>query len=1181
MAKTRFNLIVIAIITLTLGSASCYAQFSGSIQGTVQDTSTALIAGATVTLVNIDTQVTQTTTTTSSGTYRFISLPPGNYTAEASKQGFRTEKLPVLLETGQLKNVAIVLTAGVVNSTVVVTTQAPLLDTSDSRSQLTLNSHELESLPNSTLSALGSLDIAPGVTGGVIASGAAGQRNAGLQNNLSFGANGRGQNGNLMVVDGISVMDSTRLGAVNLSPNLDAIQETSTQTNTYSVLNASTSSILIQMTTKSGTDKFHGSASEYYQYQGLNARGEYGIPKPTPQATYHTNNMSFTFGGPVPKVKQLFFFVAYSPDLQLNPSSLSRVNATNPSFITTYMTRSGNPSPEVADMLEPYNLASSKFVPQDQTNPDNYQTAAQVFNNGTCPDSGFLGDSYLNVPCSAVVNEYGFFNAAGSTNAMQYSFRVDKTFQKDRLYVSFFRNTAKLQNPALLLSQGTYENDWQYALQGNETHTFSPNLLNAVTIGATHIYGVWGQSLYNYVPGMNVGGMNGSGLSNGGGEYLIESQRYRDLLIYNHGNHSISMGGDFVHNATPPTGPSYYLGIPQFHFNNPYDAAYDSPYQESGLQYNLATGAPSGFTLAFAQNTFDFFAEDDWKVTPRLTINYGIRYDNFGNLYPLKTYVSAGAKVPWTMYSIQLPQSGSFQEQIESSYLTPTSHALAHDLNWNFGPRVGFAYGLQGNGKSVLRGGIGLYHDWFNMGNGNQLSSNPPNAYSPTFIRGVTATQPQFSVGTSNAYPFGYTYPSVAGVALDAKGGVPGSFIGVGGPDYKNLKAPATINWSLGVEHQILPTLTASVLYAGSHSYDQYYGRMNQNTGAGIADVNVYDGDTIQHPIFNSNGTWQKAQQGRLNTSFGGYQYTFNGARDNYQSFVAAVRGRFGANGFMDVSYTHGNAKDDETPYYNAYQPNGSWNANSQYGPSSLDVPNRISIAASYQLNAFTHGNRFLRKAFSGYRISTIARFQTGTPLTVTNGNGLNLIDTVPGVQLTSTNYASELAAGHVTFISIENLNSPNVVAAFAAGTLASNSISGDYLGDGNKTALPNVNSYAQARNRKAYQYKCPVSQSGCPSSIKSSQFSTPAFAAGGTQGTERQQQFRNPGYGDVDLALEKNTLIWEGLNLRLRVDYFNALNRSNWNGLDGNLADFSTTFGTTSGTSAARVGQLSAKISF
>ena len=161
MVKTRFNLIVLAIIMFALGSASCYAQFSGSIQGTVQDTSSALIAGATVTLVEIDTQATRTTTTTSSGTYRFISLPPGNYTAEASKQGFRTEKLPVLLETGQLKNVAIVLTAGAVNSTVVVTTQAPLLDTSDSRSQLTLNSHELESLPNSTLSALGSLISRP------------------------------------------------------------------------------------------------------------------------------------------------------------------------------------------------------------------------------------------------------------------------------------------------------------------------------------------------------------------------------------------------------------------------------------------------------------------------------------------------------------------------------------------------------------------------------------------------------------------------------------------------------------------------------------------------------------------------------------------------------------------------------------------------------------------------------------------------------------------------------------------------------------------------------------------------------------------------------------------------------------------------------------------------------------
>lgn len=1169
---SRTMKLIVLVILFALASCTCYAQFSGSVQGVVLDTSKAAIAGATVTLVNIDTKVTQTTTSTFSGNYLFISLPPGNYTAEAIKQGFQSAIVPVLLETGQLRNVPIVLSVGAVTSNIIVSTQAPLLDTSDSRSQLTLNSKELESLPNSTLNAFSSLDLTPGVTGN-----ASGQQNFNLQAGIAIGAGGRGENGNTIVIDGISTGDSTRGGTTDLSPDLDAIQEVSTQTNTYSVLNAASSSILIQLTTKPGTEKYHGSASEYYQYQGLNARGEYGIPQPTPQAKYHTDNISLTLGGPVPKVKQLFFFVAYNPYLQLNPTSAARVSVTNPSFISTYLTRAGNPSPEVKQILQPYNLASSKFVPQDQTNPNNYETAAQVFDSGNCPASGFLGTNDLGVPCGAIVDEYGYFNSAGSTNAAEYSVRIDKVFRQDRLYGSFFRSTETQLSPALVPAQATQGNYTEYALQGDETHTFSPRMLNEVTIGATNINGLYGESDYYYNPVIGIGGLNGYG-AGGAGHYVIDTQRYRDLVTYVHGDHTISAGGDIVRTANPSYEASYGA-VPHFGFNNLYDLANDLPDSESNLSYNLLTGAISPYQYSYGTKTFDLFAEDVWRVTHRLTINYGIRYDNYGNPYPLTVHAAETSQTELT--NLQLAQGQSFQAQIENSALVSSGHIFAHDLNWNFGPRVGFAYGVGGNGKWVIRGGFGLYHDWFNLGaSANALAGNPPNDYFPTFIRGVTATTPVFSVGTGNTYPYGYTHPNTAGTVLNAKGGIPGSFVGIGAMD-RNLRSPATMNWSLGLEHQLLPKLTASVLYAGSHSYDQVYGGQSQGAAAFGVDVNVYDGDTVAHPIFNSNGTWERAQQERLNTSFGQITYNFNGGRGNYGSVVVAVRGRFGTNGFVDVSYTRADTKDDWAQYYNGYQSNGSWNANDQYGPSNLDIRNRTSVGASYQFHAFTHGNGILRKVFSGYQISTLGRFQTGAPTTVSDGNGLNLIDTVMGVQLTSANYASELAAGHITYISMANLNNPNVRAAIAAGSLANNAISGDFLADGNNTSVPNASSYTQVRNRKAYQYKCPVSQSGCSGSIQSSQFSTPAFATGGTQGNERWQAFRQPGYGDVDVALEKNTLIWKEITLRLRADFFNAFNRSNWNGIDNNLADFSTTFGTTQGTGPARVGQLSAKITF
>lgn len=266
---------VYAALLLLFIMPNCNAQFSAGLQGTVQDPSGSLVAGATITLTNTSTQVTQTTTTDDSGLFRINSFPPGNYTAKAEKPGFQTEVIDFGVGTGELRNLSFTLNVATVTANVVVTTQAPLVDTSDSRSQLTLNSQELESLPNSSLSPLTALDMTLGVTG--TASGS----NYSPQNYTTISASGRGENGNSVTLDGISVTDSTRPGVLNVTPNLDALQEIAVQPNTYSV-QSSSSSIEIQMTTKSGTDQYHGSASEYFQYQGLNARGEYGPPTSTP-----------------------------------------------------------------------------------------------------------------------------------------------------------------------------------------------------------------------------------------------------------------------------------------------------------------------------------------------------------------------------------------------------------------------------------------------------------------------------------------------------------------------------------------------------------------------------------------------------------------------------------------------------------------------------------------------------------------------------------------------------------------------------------------------------------------------------------------------------------------------------------------------------------------------------------
>ena len=195
---------------------------------------------------------------------------------------------------------------------VVVTTQAPLLDTADSREQLTLDQSALNNLPLATRSPLQLLSLTPGVTG---ISGAS--TNFNPENSPKYSANGRGENGNMFIVDGLDVDSDIGEGVLNLTPNVDSLAEVTVQTNTYAVDYGKASSIQTVMSSRAGTSQYHGFASEYYTYQGLQARGEFGVAQPQRLAPYHTNNMSFGVGGPIIPNKEFFFFATYEPYLAL------------------------------------------------------------------------------------------------------------------------------------------------------------------------------------------------------------------------------------------------------------------------------------------------------------------------------------------------------------------------------------------------------------------------------------------------------------------------------------------------------------------------------------------------------------------------------------------------------------------------------------------------------------------------------------------------------------------------------------------------------------------------------------------------------------------------------------------------------------------------------------------------
>ncbi len=869
-AWRKFALKFLWVFLLMMAPAAL-AQFTAGVQGNVQDATGASIANATITLTNVDDQVTQTTTSDSGGVFRFASLGPGNYTVSASASGFTTSTTKIELTAGENRNVPMTLSVGQVATNVTVTTQSPLLDTSDSRNQQTLDQVALENLPLAARNPLALLTLTPGVTG----LGAGTSTNFNPENYVDISANGRGQNGNQYVVDGLDVTSSIRPGVVNLTPNVDSLAETTVQANTYSVDFGRASSIQTIMSTRSGTDHYHGFASWYYTYQGLQARGEFGVPQPQKLAPYHVNNLSFGVGGPVIPNHKFFFFVSYEPYLSLVSNGSALETYEDPAFVTFA---------QAAQPTSPELTLLTKYPPKNATFKNVFQTAQQAFGpQNLAANTGCSTPSTDNIPCSTPVFDQGNFNSSSFNNSKQYNIRIDKYFNKDRVYGLFYRDTISTGGPSVRPAFNETNNYYTFSLQGNETHTFSPSTLNEAFGGYQRIEGFSPSSGLFTVPTVNVTGLGvnfGDGFALG--DYIQHSYHWRDVLTHIHGSHTFKVGYEGWHGDDIALFAGAY-SQPTINYTNMIDLINNQPYSESGLAYNPVSGSPGNENYGFQETTGGAFVSDTWKASQKLTLNYGIRYDNFGN-----PYVKLGGTV---LANFHVASGSNFQDQIAGGVMTQQSHVFTNDLNWNFSPRGGFAYDPTGRGNWVFRGGIGLYHDYFTLGNAeNGLKGNPPGPVVPTFFNNGSTAPPIFGFGTQNKVPFGFPYPAFQGKPLDAKGGIVGSQISVGGTDV-NLKASDTLNWTLTIEHQITRDMVASIGYAGSHSGNLVTGGGNQGATSYGNDVNAFSGDLIENPNFTAAGAYTgSGTQTRLNTSFGAIDYAFNGAIANYQAVIAAVK---------------------------------------------------------------------------------------------------------------------------------------------------------------------------------------------------------------------------------------------------------------------------------------------------
>src|SRR6185437_11493887 len=309
-----------------------------------------------------------------------------------------------------------------------------------------------------------------------------------------------------------------------------------------------------------------------------------------------------------------------------------------------------------------------------------------------------------NIPCSLPVLDTGVFNSTSYRNGTQWDLRIDKYFKKDRFYGTFYKTGLSFGNSTIRPAFTSTNQTYQHALQVNETHTFSPTTLNEAVFGTNYVEGITPKTGLFSIPVVNVTGLGqGFGTGFAAGDFIQHNYHWRDVLTHIRGAHNIKAGyeGWFGDDVEKFQGP---YSQPTFTFNNVIDLVQDIPYTESGVAYNPLTGKQTLWDWNAAGSTWGLFVQDTWQLTKKLTINYGVRWDDFGNAY---------SRSPQTVFAnLYLAAGTTMTERVANGIMKQTSNALTNSITNVWSPRMGIAWDPTGNGDWVIRGGAGVYHNW-------------------------------------------------------------------------------------------------------------------------------------------------------------------------------------------------------------------------------------------------------------------------------------------------------------------------------------------------------------------------------------------------------------------------------------------------------------------------------------
>ncbi len=743
------RLLMLTIVVFGLVSPMFAQTESARIQGTVTDQSGAVLAGANVTITELATNRALNVQTNEEGSYSALSLSPGRYRIEITQPNFKTSQQEFTLEVQQVAVLNFNLEAGGVTEVVTVTNDAPLVESATSAIGEVIQGKEAVELPLNGRNVLELARLAPGVTQGVpggFASGAGGNAETyrgGNTGGAALSVNGQRTQANNFLLDGVDNNESL-VNTVNIFPAAEAIQEFRVQTSVAPAEFGRGGGGIINAVVKSGRNDFYGSAFAFFRNDNLDARPTFNAEK----SEFRRGQFGGTFGGPLfvpgfgegtPPIisgkDRLFFFADYEGLRQFLP--FGEESATVP----TLAFRNGDFSALTTQLRDPL------------TGRNVCNTPGVATCNGTPYNRlDLLPGNRLNSVALNYLRAFPLPNRPGTSNNFvttrnqtvnsdTFDVRIDANINDSnqmfgRVSYGRFDQTTSSRLPALPAGFGSGTNPTRtrgFVVGLNSA--ISSTLFNELRVQANRLkYGFTppffdtAVSANLGIPNANrdaslgggalIGGYNGQLEYSGDfGPYIVPQDTYQlvDSVSYSTGDHTFKVGGTILRRDValyrPNRGKGYFFLIGNGDPSQCGGAA-STGYEQSdlliGFVCNYQIGPPFG-TIGTRNWENAVFAQDDWRVTRKLTLNLGLRYEVLTN--------------PTEMYGRQanfdLPTGRLIVASDSKDSLTET------DKN-NFSPRVGFAYDLSGEGKSVIRGGYGIFYFLDRGGIDNQLAQNPP-----------------------------------------------------------------------------------------------------------------------------------------------------------------------------------------------------------------------------------------------------------------------------------------------------------------------------------------------------------------------------------------------------------------------------------------------------------------------